>query len=52
MQQRQLGSMAGSSREVAAQNLHGSFYDITRLQSLADVDVENLNGIKKQHVWV
>jgi hypothetical protein len=62
-QQRQLGSMAGPSREVAAQNLHGitrqfarssrcSLYDIKRLQSLADVDVENLNGIKRQHVRI
>jgi hypothetical protein len=62
-QQRQLGSVAGSSREVAAQNLHGItrqfarssrciLYDITELQSLADVDVENLNGIKRHHVRV
>jgi hypothetical protein len=62
-QQRQLGSMAGSSREVAELNLHGiprqfarssrcSLYDITGLQSLENVDVENLNGIKRQRVRV
>jgi hypothetical protein len=41
---REQGSLAGSSRS--------RLYDIKRLQSLADVDVENLNGIKRQHVRV